>query len=43
MEEFYDRNILLTEKKVENITTREELQVLDPGAFGYGWLEDGNG
>ena len=44
MEEFYKKNIFLTEKKVENINTKEDIEVLNPGTFGYSWLDDeGNG
>ena len=40
MEEFYRKNIFLSEKKVESITTKEELEQLNPGSFSYSWLED---
>ena len=40
MEEFYKKNIFLTEKKVENINTKEDIEVLNPGNFGYSWLDD---
>ena len=44
MEEFYKKNIFLTEKKVENINTKAEIELLHPGTFGYAWLdEEGNG
>jgi hypothetical protein len=38
MEEFYTKNIFLTEKKAENPTTKEELELLNPGEFSYHWL-----
>ena len=38
MDEFYKKNIFLTDKKAENITTKEELEQLNPGAFNYNWV-----
>lgn len=44
MDEFYERNIFLSEKRVEIPNTHHELEVLNPGDFNYGWLdEDGDG
>lgn len=31
MEEFYERNIFLTEKKADTPTTKAELELLNPG------------
>ena len=39
MEEFYKKNIFLNEKKVENITTKEDIEILNPGNFTYAWLD----
>lgn len=44
MEQFYKKNIFLTDKIVENITTKEDIEQLNPGVFGYSWLdEEGTG
>jgi hypothetical protein len=44
MEEFYRRNIFLSDKKAENIGSKEDVEVLNPGPFSYGWLdEEGSG
>jgi hypothetical protein len=40
MEEFYVKNIFLTEKKAENPATKEELELLNSGEFSYEWLAD---
>jgi hypothetical protein len=40
MEEFYLKNIFLTEKKAENPATKEELELLNSGDFSYDWLAD---
>ena len=40
MEEFYTKNIFLTEKKAENPATKEELELLNPGEFSYHWLAE---
>jgi hypothetical protein len=42
MEEFYKKNIFLTDKKVEGITTKEDLEQLNPGTFSYDWVVDEN-
>lgn len=39
MEEFYKRNILLTDKKIENIISKEDIEQLNPGSFNYNWLD----
>lgn len=34
----------MTDRKVENINTKEDIEILNPGAFTYNWLDDeGNG
>lgn len=38
MEEFYQRNIFLNEKKAETPNTKEELELLNPSQFSYKWL-----
>lgn len=40
MDEFYDKNIFLTDKKVDNPTTHVELELLNPGEFSYAWLDE---
>jgi len=45
MEEFYKKNIFLTDRKIENINTKEDIEILNPGTFSYEWLDEegGNG
>lgn len=43
MDEFYDKNIFLSEKKVEVPTTHGELEILNPGEFSYFWLDEEGG
>ena len=40
MNYFYERNIFMTTKKVEIPTTKEELELLNPGDFSYEWVDD---
>ena len=44
MDEFYEKNIFLSEKRVEIPNNHHDLSVLNPGEFNYDWLdEDGDG
>ena len=40
MEEFHKKNIFLTDKKAENILTKEDVEMLNPGTFNYGWIDE---
>lgn len=42
MEEFYKKNIFLTEKKAENINTKEDVEQLNPGTFSFEWIDQEN-
>lgn len=44
MEEFHKKNIFLTEKRLENIHSKADIEQVNPGSFNYSWLdEEGNG
>jgi hypothetical protein len=38
MDEFYKKNIFLSEKKLENIHSKADIEQVCPGTFTYDWL-----
>lgn len=40
MEQFHQKNIFLTDKKIENIRSKADIEILNPGVFNYDWLDE---
>lgn len=41
MDEFYKKNIFLTDKKMENINSKQDVEQLSPKEYSFAWLDQG--